>query len=40
MATTVASTIPCTENAPKESFAPDRPIIMITEVITRLEDLL
>ena len=26
--------------APKESFAPERPIIIITEVITRLEDLL
>ena len=40
IATTVASTMPCTEKAPKESFAPERPIIIITEVITRLEDLL
>ena len=40
IATKVASTMPCTEKAPKESLAPERPIIIITEVITRLEDLL
>lgn len=40
MATNVASTMPCTAKAPKESLAPDRPMIMITEVMTRLEDLL
>ena len=40
IATTVANTMPCTENAPKDSLAPDRPIIMITEVMIKLEDLL
>ena len=40
IATKVASTMPCTLKAPKESLAPDRPMIMITEVITKLEDLL
>ena len=39
MATSVASTMPCTLKAPKAILAPDRPIIIITEVITRLEDL-
>ena len=40
IATKVASTMPCTLKAPKDSLAPDKPIIIITEVITKLEDLL
>ena len=32
MATSVARTMPCTLMVPKVSFAPDRPIIMITAV--------
>lgn len=38
MATKVASTMPWTVKAPKESLTPERPMIMMTLVIIRLED--
>ena len=40
IATSVASTIPCTVMVPKVSLAPERPTIITTAVMVRLRDLL